>query len=160
MISVDVLREFRPIIRYPDGSSITLYAVQNAITERAKEMGLPIAFYQDQVKSGGMFNKVIEDCIVMYHPAHPNDYFKFCIRVSHQGSYAFVNIMDFGSSKQMSKAGQIAAYKEDRQGQSMSYKVGSLIGQAFASIGSNKAKLEEEQNYYSCITDLLDEIIS
>lgn len=97
---------------------------------------------------------------MLYHPAHQYDYFKICVRVSHQGSYAFVSAMDFGTSKQMNKASQVKACKEDRKGKSMSYKVGSLIGQGIITIGRNKTKLEEEQNYYACIIDIFDEIVS
>lgn len=42
----------------------------------------------------------------------------------------------------------------------MSYKVGSMIGQGLTSIGRSKSKLEEEQNYYACIIDIFDEIVS
>ena len=90
MIKADELREFRPVVRYRDGNQITLQTVQEAIKDCAQGMGIPVAFYTDQVKSGGMFNKTIEDCIVLYHPEHQYDYFKICVRVSHQGSYAFV----------------------------------------------------------------------
>lgn len=97
---------------------------------------------------------------MLYHPEHQYDYFKICVRVSHQGSYAFVSAMDFGTSKQMKKAGQAEAYRADRKGKSMSYKVGSMIGQGLTSIGRSKSKLEEEQNYYACIIDIFDEIVS
>lgn len=160
MIKADELREFRPVVRYKDGKDITLQAVQNAIKDYAQGIGIPVAFYPDQVKSGGMFNKTTEECIVLYHPDHQNDYFKICIRVNHQGTYAFVSAMDFGKSKQLKKADQVEAYRESRRGQSMSYKVGSLIGQGITSIGRSKSKLEEEQNYYACIIDIFDEIVS
>ena len=160
MIKADELREFRPVVRYRDGNQITLQTVQEAIKDCAQGMGIPVAFYTDQVKSGGMFNKTIEDCIVLYHPEHQYDYFKICVRVSHQGCYAFVSAMDFGTSKQMKKAGQAEAYRADRKGKSMSYKVGSMIGQGLTSIGRSKSKLEEEQNYYACIIDIFDEIVS
>ena len=101
MIKADTLREFRPSVRYKDGSGITLQTVQEAIKDCAQGMGIPVAFYSDQVKSGGLFNSSVEDCIVMYHPEHQNDYFKFCIRVGRQGTYAFVSVNDFGQSKQM-----------------------------------------------------------
>lgn len=70
MIKADELREFRPVVRYRDGSAITLRTVQDAIKDCAQGMGIPVAFYNDQVKSGGLFNKTIEDCIVLYHPEH------------------------------------------------------------------------------------------
>lgn len=76
MIKADELREFRPVVRYRDGNQITLQTVQEAIKDCAQGMGIPVAFYTDQVKSGGMFNKTIEDCIVLYHPEHQYDYFK------------------------------------------------------------------------------------
>ena len=60
----------------------------------------------------------------------------------------------------MNKADRVEAYKEDRRGKSMSYKVGSIIGQGISSIGKSKQKLEEEQNYYNCISDILDDVIS
>ena len=123
-------------------------------------MGIPVAFYADQVKSGGLFNSSVEDCIVMYHPEHQNDYFKFCIRVGRQGTYAFVSVNDFGQSKQMNKASYAENYKADRKGKSMSYKVGSMIGQGVMTLGKSKQKLEEEQMYYQCVFDIFDEIIA
>lgn len=160
MIKADELREFRPVVRYRDGSNITLQTVQEALKDCAQGMGIPVAFYNDQVKSGGMFNKTIEDCIVLYHPEHQNDYVKICIRVGRQGNYAFVSANDFGTSKQMKKADVSAAYKEDRKGKSLSYKMGSMVGQSIMSIGKSKSKLEEEQNYYACVIDMFDEIVS
>ena len=155
MIKADELREFRPQVRYQNGEGITLSTVQEAIKDCAMKMGIPVAFRGDQVKSGGLFNSSVEDCLVMYHPEHERDYFKFCIRVKRQGVYAFV-----GQSKQMNKAGYAESYKADRKGQSMSYKVGSMIGQGIMTIGKSKAKLEEENMYYQCVFDIFDEIVS
>ena len=160
MIKADELRDFRPTVRYQDGEGVTLSTVQNAIQNCAVNMGIPVAFENDQVKSGGLFNSSLEDCIVMYHPEHEKDYFRFCIRVRRQGMYAFVSINDFGKSSQMEKANRADFAKEDRQGKSMSYKVGSLITQGIMNIGKNKQKLEEEEMYYQCISDIFDEIVS
>lgn len=160
MIKADNLREFRPTVRYKDGNGITLQTVQEAIHHCAQNMGIPVAFRADQVKSGGLFNSSVDDCIVMYHPEHPNDYFNFCVRVSKQGTYAFVAINDFGQSKQMNKANTADFMKNDRKGKDMSYKIGSMIGQGLRTLGNSKQKLEEENNYYQCIFDIFDEIVS
>jgi len=160
MIKADELREFRPQVRYQNGEGITLGTVQDAIKDCADKMGIPVAFENDQVKSGGLFNSSVEDCIVMYHPDHRSDYFRFCIRVKRQGVYAFVSINDFGKSSQMAKADRAEFAKADRQGKSMSYKVGSMIGQGLMNIGKSKQKLEEEQMYYQCVFDIFDEIVS
>lgn len=160
MIKADELREFRPQVRYQNGEEITLSTVQKAIKECATNLGISTAFRCDQVKSGGLFSSSVEDCLVMYHPEHEKDYFKFCIRVKHQGVYAFVSINDFGQSKQMNKASYAESYAANRKGQSMSYKVGSIIGQGIMTLGKSKAKLEEEQMYYQCVFDIFDEIVS
>lgn len=160
MIKADELREFRPTVRYQNGEGITLSTVQEAIKDCAMKMGIPVAFSNDQVKSGGLFNSSVEDCIVMYHPEHERDYFRFCIRVKRQGSYAFVMVNDFGQSKQLNKANTAEFMKQDRKGQSMSYKVGSMIGQGLRTLGKSSQKLEEEQMYYQCVFDIFDEIVS
>ena len=160
MIKADELREFRPVVRYQNGEGITLSTVQEAIKDCAMKMGIPVAFTSDQVKSGGLFNSSVEDCIVMYHPQHERDYFRFCIRVKRQGMYAFVSVNDFGKSSQMAKADRAEFAAADRKGKSMSYKFGSLATQGLMNIGKSKQKLEEEQMYYQCVFDIFDEIVS
>ncbi|HBV43279.1 MAG TPA: hypothetical protein DEF14_02690, partial [Ruminococcaceae bacterium] len=86
MIKIEDLREFRPVYRYEDGEYVTLDTVRAVIAEAAQEAGVSVDFYSDQVKSGGLFNKSVEDCLVMYNPEHKNDYYLICIRVQHQGN--------------------------------------------------------------------------
>lgn len=160
MIKADNLREFRPTVRYQDGADITLKSVQYAIEERANEMGISVAFYDDQVKSGGILSSSLEDCVVLYNPEHENEYFKFCIRVRHQGTYAFVSINDFGQSKQLNKAARAEFGAEDRKGKGLSYKISSKVTEAILNAGKNIQKKEEEENYYQCIFDIFDMLIS
>lgn len=160
MIKADQLREFRPTVRYQSGDGITLTTLQDAIMDTADKMGIPVAFNNEQVKSGGLFNSTTEDCLVLYHPEHQNNYFKFCVRIKRQGAYAFVMINDFGQSKQMAKVNTAEFMKADRKGKDLGYKVASHIGQSIRSVGANKQKLEDENNYYQCIYDIFDEIVS
>ena len=160
MIKADELRELRPDVRYKDGRDITLQSVQAAISNCAQEMGIPVAFYDEQVKAGGLFSSSTEDCIVLYHPEHLNDYFKFCIRVRHQGTYAFVSVNDFGKSKQLNKAAAVEFGAEDRKGKSLSYKLGSKAVEMIMTAGKNKQKKEEEEFYYQCVCDIFDDLIS
>jgi hypothetical protein len=166
MIKADELREFRPQVRYQNGEGITLMTVQEAIKDCAMKMGIPVAFRWDQVKSGGLFNSSVEDCLVIYHPEHERDYFKFCIRVRRQGVYAFVDINEFGESKQMNKAYRSELAKEGAKGYLKAgdeYEAGKMagkvIGGLIGSLGKSKAKLEEEQMYYQCVFDIFDEIV-
>lgn len=50
--------------------------------------------------------------------------------------------------------------KQDRQGKSLSYKIGSVIGSTVRNLGKNRQKLEEEQRYYDSIQHVLDQVIS
>ena len=73
-------------------------SIQAAISEKAEEFGIPVAFYPDDVGKDSFlnFNIADEPCLVMYHPDHKDDYFKFCIRISRSGAYTFVSVNDFG----------------------------------------------------------------
>lgn len=128
------------------------------IAEAAQEAGVSVDFYSDQVKSGGLFNKSVEDCFVMYNPEHKNDYYLICIRVQHQGNLAYVIINDFGSSSQMDKFARSEYAKQDRRGKSLSYKIGSVIGSTVRNLGKNRQKLEEEQRYYDSVQHVLDQV--
>ena len=152
MIKIEDLREFRPVYRYEDGEYVTLDTVRAVIAEAAQEASVSVDFYSDQVKSGGLFNKSVEE--------HKNDYYLICIRVQHQGNLAYVIINDFGSSSQMDKFARSEYAKQDRRGKSLSYKIGSVIGSTVRNLGKNRQKLEEEQRYYDSIQHVLDQVIS
>lgn len=163
MIKSDSLGEFRPQIRYKDGANVTLATVQAAIKDAAMQRGIPVAFKSDQVKSGGLFNSSTEDCVVLYHPEHEKDYFNFCIRVSHQGNYAFVSINDCGHSKLRGNAAARDDVKEKLKGGSGGEKVGALVGYGIGYLisgGADKVKLEQENQYYQCLEEIFDEIVS
>lgn len=133
MIKVNELRKHEDkSVRYQNGDGITLEAIKRRITLIAERHAIPVAFLNDQVKFGGLFNSSVEDCLVVYHPDHRNDYIKFCILVTRQGRYAFVEVNEFGHSKQLYKA-------------------------AYATLGRSERKLQEEQMYYACILDVFDE---
>lgn len=160
MIKADCLREFRPTYRYTDGTSITLETIQEAVKDAAQKYNIPVAFTNDQVKSGGLFNSEVEDCLVLYHPEHRYDYYRVAVRVKRQGTMAFVSMNDFGDSTQMDKYARSEANREARQGQSLSYKFGNSLVSGIMNMGKNKNKLEEEQNYYGALMAIFDELIS
>lgn len=159
MVKADSLQEFRPTVRYKDGSSVSLMKIRDMIKASMEEIGAPVALMIDKVKFG-FFNPSYEDCIVMYHPEHEYDYFNFCIRVTRQGSYAFVSVEEFGQSDQMDKAEQVEFARQDRKGKNLGYKIGSVIGSGIAGYGRNKQKLEAEMQYYQCVFDVFDEVIA
>ena len=160
MVRADDLRDFRPQVRYENAEGLNLGTLQHAIRLYAEKLAIPVAFRDDQVKSGGIFSPTIDDCVVMYHPDHENDYFKFCFRIRTQGIYTFVIVNDFGQSKQLRKQDAIEFGRQDREGKELSYQIGSYAAQIFFSLGKNKQKLEDELRYYQVVTQIIDEIIS
>lgn len=173
MIKEKDLNVFRDTYRYPNGSTITLQGIQSQLQSCASGYQIPIAFYSDQVKSGGLLNAQAEECLVIHHPAHLNDYYKIVITIKRQGTMAFVATYSYGESKNKNKlsagsaagaslkAGWKAAGKEGNWSPGMSLVTG-LAGGAFhalKSLGGNKAKQEEEQLYYSALVQILDEVI-
>lgn len=167
------LREFRPTYRYSNGKEITLQTLQNAIKDIAMQYQIPVAFYNDQIKSGGVFNSQVTDCIVIYHPEHRNDYYKIAISVQYQGTMAFVSAQDFGESKNLKKlnargaAGSALKQGWNNAGREGNWSPGmSLVGGAIGgtvgvirSLGGSKAKQEEENRYYGALVQILDEVI-
>lgn len=163
MIKEKDLREMRPQVRYKDGQSITLQAVQNAIRDCAQANGIPVAFKADQIKYGGLIGGSVVDCIVLYHPEHEKDYFNLAIQVKHQGNYAFISVNDFGTSKLLGNEGSHEFLMDTLKHGSGSEKVGALVGAGIRRMvkgGRNTQKLEEEQNWYNMVSDIFDEIIA
>lgn len=173
MIKEKELREFRPTYKYTDGNAITLQTIQNALEDKANEYQVPIAFYEEQIKFGGMLSSSTVDCIVLYHPEHRNDYYKVAISIKRQGTIAFVSTNEFGESKNMKKlgarAGAGAAMKYgiknigggDKGVPGLSL-VGGAIGGAVGllrSIGGSKAKQEAENYYYGAVLQIIEEVI-
>lgn len=155
MLKEKDMEDFHKTTYVDDEAGVTsLDTVQSAIEQVAGDMGIPVAFSRDQVKGGGLFNKTVDDCIVLYHPDHKRDYYNFCVYLSRQGNRVFIYTKVFGHSKQFKKEARSEAAKANRQGKELAYQLGSVIGSGIRNIGKSQKKLEEEQEYY----DTLDEV--
>ena len=159
MIKIDELKQFRTTYKYED-VDITLERLQEDLTLEAEEMGLPIAFYRDVIKSGGLINSTKEEGLVVHHPEHKKDYIKICITVKRQGTTTFVFTNQFGKSKQYEKVAIKEWAKRDRKGKSLNYKIESFLNTFFKTLGANKRKYQEEEMYMSTLVDLLNKVIS
>lgn len=164
MIKEKELTDFRPDFKYKNGREITLDFVREKLEIAMQNASVPIAFERDQIKIGTIFNSNTVDCLVMYHPEHAKDYFRFCIYIIYDGNDAVVCTREYGQSKQMDKAyrSEIAKkgvkdyFRADAEDYSA---IGSAIGGALGSIGKSKKKLEAEKMYYSLVYEVLDEVI-
>lgn len=142
--------EWIPQVRFADGSNVNLRTVREAIQREAEENGIPVAFREAELKTGGIFNRQIEDVLTMYNPEHENDYLRFVIRIQHMGKYAFMHVYNMGGSKNYD-AVATANYNGDgiaSRGVAKLAKLGNLLG------GRN-AKLQVEEQYYQILADVL-----
>ena len=189
MIKEKDLAEFRPQVQFRNGAAIDLKAVQNAIASFASENQIPVAFENEKVKVGGMLGGIGGkelDCVLLYHPEHKKGYFNFVITVTYQGSYAYVGVFGYGDSKLMKKQDAAAAAKAGAAnvGKSALHgilngddsmagiftgawgmakgtaKLGASIVKGLSSLGGNKEKLQEEQNWYTMVSDIFNQIVS
>jgi len=171
------LQELRPQVRY-NGQDITLQSIQGRLDTTAQRCGIPIAFRFDQIRSGIVGGA--EDCLVIYHPDHLKDYFHVAVRIKRQGTFASISIDTFGTSKLMKAEAmrkQILSTAKvgwDRAGDThKDYNVlndavsgAAFTGAAFVGIRhlikgkSDKEKMEYEQQWYTAVCDMLNEIIS
>ena len=160
MIKEKELREAKTPIRYSDGKSITLASIQAAIQRETDAKGLPVKFCTDMVKYSGLGGGT-EDCLVLSHPNHETDYLRLCIRVKHQGTYAFVSVDEFGTSKQLAIQNAREYSSDTIKHGSASEKFGALLGSGFRRLFKgkyDKKALEEEKTWYAVLYDVFKEL--
>ena len=143
----DLNTEWIPQIRFPNGNNITLDAVADAIQEECDANGIPVAFQEAEVKTGGMFSKTKERVLLMYNPNHANDYLRFIVRLQYQGRYAFLHVYNMGGSKN---------YRDDNQANAGG--TFGLIKKIGNAVGGHNAKLQQEENYYMILQDCLSNV--
>ena len=144
----DLKEEYRFInrIRFPDGNGVNLVNLQDRLQDECDANGIPVAFRSDILKTGGMFNKQSEEVLVLYNTDHPTDYLQFLIRITHQGRYAFMDVFKVGSSKN---------YKNSNIANG-----GSTTRKIFNLVAGTASKLQEEENFYTILTDCFQNIVS
>lgn len=123
---------------------VPMSEMKNRIETLCRENQIPVTVAQDTLKTGGLFNSKEFGVLVVGHPEHLKDYFRFVIIPG----YGEMSIASCGISKQIKKKVIAESNKQWRKGRSMSEKVGNIIGSAVWLIGKSKNKLELEQNYY------------
>ena len=144
----DLNEDYRFInrVRFPNGNDINLVALQEILQDECDANGIPVAFSNDTLKTGGLFSKQVEDVLVLYNTDHPYDYLQFLIRITHQGKYAFMDVFKVGSSKNYRKSNIAAG--------------GSTVQKIFNSITGQNQKLQEEENFYTILSDCLENVIN
>lgn len=144
----DLNDEYRFInrIRFPDGNGVNLVNLQERLQDECDSNGIPVAFRSDVLKTGGLFNKQTEEVLVLYNTQHPTDYLQFLIRITHQGKYAFMDVFKVGSSKN---------FRNYNKAQG-----GSVMQSIFNGLSGTNQKMQEEENFYTILSDCFENVIS
>ena len=133
-----------------DLSKYTLTNMAEMIKDlNKKKYGLPIQVSLDEVKSGGIFNSSIENCIVITNKNFEKDYYKFVVIMRTTGKVLIVEPYFFGISSM--------ALKMDMAEQRSHSIKGSLFN---AIAGPNQTKWQEETDYYGLVQTLIQEVLS
>lgn len=149
----DLVEDYRFInrLRFRDGSGVNLVSLQEALQDECDANGIPVAFRSDILKTGGLLNKQTEEVLVLYNTEHPKDYLQFMIRVTHQGRYAFLDVFKVGGSKNFARNYRATG----------GLGTGAAVVQgAFNLLSGHKQKLQEEENFYTILTDCFESVVA
>lgn len=129
--------------------SITLSTLKEALLQYNMEhFNIPLAIEFDQIKSGGLFNSTIEDCLVLSHPMH-TDYFQHVLYLRRQGSILTIEMSTYGYSKLTDQ------HNKQQNRKSSGTISGMILGNL---MGPNESAYQEEYDYYNIIDLLFDSI--
>jgi len=99
MIDASELREIHPIYCYtPKGDTVTFDSIKTLIERIAKVHFVPVAFELSEISSNNSGTVTIEDCLIIYHPKHRNNYINFVIRIRRDGDTAYISKNEYGTS--------------------------------------------------------------
>jgi len=160
--------EFTDQLRFHNGRNITLDSVQRVLQEGADYFGIPVAFNRDILKAGFLGGDK-DECLVLYNPEHPKDYYHFCVTLSHQGSVAFIDTYYYGYSKIDARAVNDMRWQQhqnqldsDSGLEAMAGLIGGAVSGVNKIIGKftkNEKKEKDEVNYYTIISDLFNKLV-
>ena len=134
---------------YRVGMDITLSMIRQKLEEiNEEEYEMPIRFYYEQIKSGGLFNSSIEECLILENEEHSDDYFKYCITTRKQGKKTIIMMYYYGRSVLTGKARQTERRRETGG-------IGGMILNAFS--GVNETEYAAEYDYYDMVEEMFRE---
>lgn len=144
--------------------------------ETAIANSIPVSFSSEPVKFGSLLRSHTDDCLRIFHPDHIRDYFSIIV---HNDNGNLV-IYRYGSSKQLDKQMEKQQVKksggtfvkglftghqpEDGYGgmfvgaAKMMQGTAGMLFHAVKSIGSSKAKMQEEEAWYDAVYALICEV--
>lgn len=133
-----------------DDTPITLAGIKSYFESYNNEnYGLPIRISFDQIKSGGLFNSTLEDCLSIINVQHENDYFKYCLTLRKQGRIAMVAMTYYGQSA-------LTGQKNKQQEREQNGSLGGILMNLFSSV--DETQYAAEYDYYDMLEEMFSEM--
>lgn len=170
MIQEKHLSEFYPNLQVK--GDFDLQNLSSSLKVLAETNLLPCTFAIESVKFGSMLRSHVDDCLCIFHPEHPKDYYTIILHIE-KGT---LSVYRFGVSKQMHKQMEKQQLKKSggtfAKGLLGGHDAPDAVSGAFASvagagimmkgtagmlfhavksIGGSKSKLQEEQSWYDAL---------
>ncbi|MBE6976595.1 MAG: hypothetical protein E7439_05310 [Ruminococcaceae bacterium] len=150
-------------LHYKDGESITFKSITVQLSTLASSRDVPLAFGNEEIKSGSLLNSNTVDCLIMFHPQYEAKYNYYVFSIARQGKYAFVDIYLSGTSKQglameakeQILSGNLSSLTSSGKGRVIGALIGSTIN---GSMFKTKDSFKEEERWYTMVNDLLNEV--
>ena len=169
-MNIKNLIEYQKPTRYMEGSVITLENIRSLLQDKFDSYQIPVEF-EDEKLTGALTN----DCLVLCHPNHKKDYFKWVFYIARQGTMAVVYVTTTGTSKNSKslnlrgdagaalKSNWITAMDMAKNGSPVGMKIVSggvaALAKGLLSLGGSKAKAQEEEMWYGAVAGIISEVI-
>lgn len=165
---------------YDKVDEFDLEMIENALNNNIEEYGYNVAVEYEKISAGSFLSSKEYDCIKLYNPEHPFDYFFYCVTLVRERRCDTVNIFAGGRSNQMKKEDYLKNTKafdgtisnsltlgvlkggSVGVGMAVGGAVGGLakaglrgIGKGIAALTRDNEAYEAEQNWYAEAQDLL-----
>lgn len=116
----------------------------------SKKAGLPVLLKKEKIKAGVLWNKTLDECLVVIHPTHQDDYFSIVLKISRQGNYDFHRIYLKGKSVLFKSSSELQSYMSGRN-IILDYKY-----KPFDPIARKSLEIKDEEcNWYSNVLENL-----
>lgn len=112
--------------------------------------GFPVTFSKDQIQSGNLVSKQVEDCLVLKNSMHPNDYFHFVFTVRTTGNMTTISIYRSGQSPLSGQQNK----RENRKNSDSLFQ--NILG---AVTKTDEQALAKEYDYYDMVATAIKSIL-
>lgn len=86
---------------YDPNPDFDLAVIEQALSNNIEEYNYLAKVEYEKISSGSLFNPKEYDCIKLYNPEHPTDYFYYCILLSKERRSDVVSVFLAGKSTQL-----------------------------------------------------------